>query len=439
TLLTTLKAPDLQQNAGEDASRRRRWRPRHPLVVAQIALSLALVIGAGLFARWVGRSLGTDTGIDASHTLVVDFDASLGGRDQTQTLDIFRTVGEHLANLPGVQSASIAVSTPYSFNGNDRSVRRAGTRPAADTRPSTAAEGLAFLAPFNGVGADYFAAVGQPLLRGRSFTRFETDHVGAPPVVIIDEALAARLWPGEEALGRRLEWVGGDGPTDTSSSSAQTIEIVGIARSQRVDSLEGKSPGAIYVPFAQGFEAKVHFFLRSVNAGETTLTGLREPVRRELQAAAPGVPLFKVLTFREHKDTAFVPWLFQRVSTVAATIGSMAVLIAIIGLYGAKAYSVSRRTREIGIRLALGAEPSRLRNLILREALVLSLVGIALGLLLGAALGHFLGSVITDFDGFDLVVFITAALALFLTALAASWFPARRAMKVQPMVALRAE
>jgi hypothetical protein len=318
-------------------------------------------------------------------------------------------------------------------------VRRAGTRPAPDARPSTAAEGLDFLAPFNAVGADYFAAVGRPLLRGRAFTRFETDQAGAPRVAIIDEALAARLWLGEDALGRRLEWAGGEGPAAAGSASAETIEIVGIARTMHPESYDRKSPGAIYVPFAQGFRAKVHFILRSMNAGETTLAGLREPVRRELKVAAPDVPLFTVRTFREHKDAALVPWLFRRISTVAAMLGAMAVLIAIIGLYGAKAYSVSRRTREIGIRLALGAEPSRLRNLILREGLVLSLIGIALGLLLGAAFGHFLGSVIFDLDGFDPVVFSAAALVLFATALAATWLPARRAMKVQPMEALRSE
>jgi len=436
TLLRRDLIPDLQQNAGEEAGRRRRWRPRHPLVVAQIALSLTLVIGAGLFARWVGRLLGAETGMDASHTLVVEFDASLGGRDQAQTLEIFRTVGERLANVPGVDSASIAVSTLYSFNWNEGSVRRAGTRPAPDARPSTAAEGLAFMAPFNAVGADYFAAVGQPLLRGRAFTRFETDQAGAPPVAIIDEALAARLWPGEEALGRRLEWAGGEMPASAVSSSA---EIVGIARTLRSESFDAKSPGAVYIPFAQGFRAKVHFILRSANAGEIALAGLREPVRREVQTAAPGVPLFTVRTFREHKDASLVPWLFQRISAVAAAVGAIAVLIAIIGLYGAKAYSVSRRTREIGIRLALGAEPVHLRNMVLRESLVLSLVGIALGLLLSAAIVRLLGSLIADFEGFDPVVFYVAALALFATALAASWIPARRAARVDPMVALRSE
>ncbi|MBX3747546.1 MAG: ABC transporter permease [Verrucomicrobiae bacterium] len=439
TLLRRDLIPDLQQTVVEETGRPRRWLPRHPLVVAQIALSLTLIIGAGLCARWVGRQLGTETGMDAEHTLVVEFDASLGGRGQARNLEIFRTVGERLAHVPGVSAASIATATLYGFNWNEGFVRRAGTRPAPDVRPSTAAEGLAFLAPFNAVGADYFAAAGQPLLRGRTFTRLETDQPGAPPVAIVDEALAARLWPGEDALGRSLEWAGGEAPTSASSSGDGTFEIVGIARSLRPDPAEARYPGAIYLPIAQGFKERVHFLIRSVNAGEAALAALREPVRRELQAAAPDVPLFTVRAFREHKDAAPVPWLFRRIATVLAAFGAVAVLIAIIGLYGAKAYSVSRRTREIGIRLALGAEPARLRNLILREGVVLSLVGIALGLLLSAAIIRLLGSLIADFEGFDPVVFGVAALAFFTTALAASWLPARRAMTVQPMVALRSE
>src|SRR5690606_12193496 len=147
-----------------------------------------------------------DAGIDADRLLVAEFDASLTGHDRERSIEVFRTVGERVTALPGVDSASIAVSTPYSLNGNDRSVRRAGTHATHDSRSATAADGLAFEVPFNAVGADYFSILGQPLLRGRAFTRFETEHVGAAPVAIIDEALAALLWPGEDALGRRIEW-----------------------------------------------------------------------------------------------------------------------------------------------------------------------------------------------------------------------------------------
>ncbi|MGE3312213.1 MAG: ABC transporter permease, partial [Limisphaerales bacterium] len=294
TLVRRELIPDLRLDAGEITLRRRRWLPRHPLVVAQIALSLMLVIGAGLCARWVGRQLSTDAGIDAGRTLVVEFDASLGGRDQAGTLEIFRQVSERLAHLPGVAAASIATGTLQGFNWIEGSVRRAGTRPAPDARPSTVEEGLAFFVPFNAVGASYFATVDRPLLRGRAFTRLETDQIGAPPVAIIDEALAARLWPGEDALGRRLEWAGGDAPKPARSSGDGTCEIVGIARSVLPNPAGTKSPGAIYIPFAQGFRDKVHFILRSVNAGDSALAALREPTRREIQAAAPGMPLFTI-------------------------------------------------------------------------------------------------------------------------------------------------
>jgi len=433
--------PDLQQNAGEDtAGRRHRWLPRHPLVVAQLALSLALVIGAGLFARLVTQAGSADTGIDADRTLVAEFDASLTPWEPARRLEVFRTLRERLAALPGVSSATFAASTPFTLSGDNRTVRRAGTRPTSSDRPATPAEGRAFTVPFNAVGADYFSTLDQPLLRGRAFTRFETDHAGARPVVIIDEALAAQLFPGEDALRRPIEWVqAGSAEPDAAASPAEAIEIVGIVRSRQLELFEKQSTGAIYVPFAQSPAGNLHFLLRSTNAGEATLNALREPVRRELQTAADDVPLFRVRTFREHQSDSLELWVLHRTSLLATAFGAVAAVIAIIGLYGAKAYGVSRRTREIGIRLALGAEPARLRNLILREGLASGFLGVSLGLLLGGALGRLLGSVIVDFNSLDPTVFGIAACALFAAAFAASWLPARQATKISPMTALRSE
>jgi hypothetical protein len=370
--------------------------------------------------------------------LVTEFDASLGGRDRASTLELFRTVGERLEAVPGVRSVSIAASTPYSLAGDNRSVRRAEIRPPAGTRPVAASEGLAFSAPFNAVGADYFTTIGLPLLRGRAFTRFETDHAGAPPVAIIDEALAALLWPGEEALGRYLAWATSSPETD-GTSQATTIEVVGIARAAHLEFFQQQSPGAIYVPFAQGFTGSVYFFLRSAQEGDPALGRLREPVRHELQATASEVPFARVQTFREHQDASLELWLLHRISAVATVFGAAAALIAVVGLYGTTAYGVSRRTREIGVRLALGAEPARVRNLILREGVAAGLLGIGLGLLLGAALGRVFSSLIPEFDDFDPVVFGLTALAVLIAALVACWLPARRATKVNPMVALRSE
>jgi hypothetical protein len=293
--------------------------------------------------------------------------------------------------------------------------------------------------PFNAVGADYFTTLGQPLLRGRAFTRFETDHTGAPPVAIIDEALANRLWPDGDALGQRLEWAGSATPDSTGPTQSETVEIVGITRTAYLELWEKNPPGAIYIPFAQGFARSVHFFVRSAQGGETALTRLRDPLRQELQAAASDVPFCTVRTFQEHKDASLEPWLLRRISTVATVFGAFAGFIAVIGLYGTKAYAVSRRTREIGIRLALGADPMRVRNMLLREGLTLGLLGISIGLLLGAALGRLFGSVVADLDGFDPLVFCLSTFVLFVAALIASWLPARQATRVSPLVALRTE
>ena len=439
TLLRRDLIPDLQQNAGEDAARRRRWLPRHPLVVAQIALSLALVIGAGLFARLAASAEAADSGIDANGTLVAEFDASLSGQDRAHSLEILRTVGERLAAVPGVGAVSLSAAAPFSITGNNRSVRRPGTRPAPDAHPATAAAGRAFSVAYDEVGADYFATLGLPLLRGRAFSHLETDHAGAPPVVIIDEALAARLWPGEDPLGRRIEWAPGEKATSAGSGPPETAEIVGLARTTHLELWEKDPPGAIYVPFAQGFSSGGFLFVRSARTGTAALAALREPVRRELQVAAPDLPLFKVRTFSEHKEAWIELWAIHRFTVLAMGFSAVAALIAVIGLYGAKAYGVSRRTREIGIRLALGAEPGRVRALILREGLTLGLWGIGLGLLLGAALGRLLGGMLVDIDGFDPIVFGVAGLAVFAAALAASWLPARQATRVSPMTALRTE
>jgi hypothetical protein len=306
-------------------------------------------------------------------------------------------------------------------------------------RPASAAEGLAFSAPYNAVGAEFFSTVSLPLLRGRAFTPFEADHLGAPPVAIVDEALAKLLWPGEDALGRRIEWAARDSTRAGEQAGAESMVIVGIARTTHPRLFEKTSSGAIYIPFAQGFTGNVYFFVRSAHAGEAALNALREPVRRELQGAAPDVPFFKVRTFPEHKNASLELWLLHRISFIASAFSGIAAVIAVIGLYGAKAYGVSRRTREIGIRLALGGEPARLRNQILREGLASGLLGIALGLLLGAALGRVLDSMIVELVGFDPIVFGFAALAVLAAALAASWLPARRAARVDPMVALRTE
>lgn len=444
---------DLKSNAAEDVSeKRRRWLPRHPLVVAQIALSLALLIAAGLFVQMSRRSIGTDDGYRADDTLIVEVDASLAGYDELRSRQIYTALEDKLAALPGVRAASIGAIAPFGMINIHRDVRRAGLTPAEGTKPASAAEGRSYGGRWNAIGSDYFAVMGVPLLRGRTFSSAETKASGAPSVVIIDEVLARKLWPDGDALGQRLEWSGHDPrakstqateATATGASPAAdaptTLEIVGIVAPTRSDVGQKEAGNTLYVPFAQDFMSNIHLHIRPAAPGEAAALALMNDVRRTLREAAPGVPVFALKTFRDHRESSFELWGLRLLSTLFVVFGALAMVVAVVGLYGVKTYAVSRRTREIGIRLALGAEPSRVHGLILREGLTLVALGCGAGLLLGAGLGRVLAGLFVDLPAFDVTTFAIATSALFAAALVACYLPARRATKVSPMTALRTE
>jgi len=445
---------DLKDNAGEDAvAPRRRWLPRNPLVVAQLALSLALLISAGLFIRGAVAAGRADTGFKADDTFLLELDASLGGYAQTRAMPLYKTVSDRLAALPGVQSVSIASVVPFGLVSLDRSVLRAGLKPAKDAKPATAAEGLAFGARWNSVGADYFATLGLPLLRGRAFTPAEAESAGAPAVAIIDEALAQKLWPEGDALGQRIQFAERDAPTAdggarksgvsesvaATASDPKSIEVVGIVRSTRWDLFSDHKNGTVYVPFAQGYQGNVFFHVRTAARAPGADSAALDTIRRELRTAAPGVPLLSTKTFRQHLDGSLEIWIVRIGATLFSVFGGLALLLAAVGLYGVKAYSVARRTREIGIRMALGAEPGAVQQMVLREGVAMIATGVTLGLLLGLGLGQLLASMLYKVSPIDPLTFITAPVVLGLVALLACYFPARRATRVNPLTALRSD
>jgi len=449
---------DLKEQAGEDTvGHRRRWLPRNPLVVAQIALSLALLTCAGLFIRGALKADGADLGFNAENTVIVEADASLGGYDETRALQLYRNAADRLAALPGVQAASIASTVPFGFISLGRPVQRAGLRPAKDAKPATAAEGLAFDSRYNSIGADYFSAIGLRVIRGRAFTRAECEQKGAPLVAIIDEGLAKRLWPEGDALGRHIQYAnadaarapGGAGGGTVSASdniaarkdeADKTMEIVGIVPTIRTNLFSKKADDkAIYVPFAQGYQSTVQFHVRPANVAPGAAAALIDAVRRGMRDAAPGVPVFKVRTFRQHLDASADLWITRIGALLFAIFGGLALLLAVIGLYGVKAYSVSRRTREIGIRMALGAEPGRVQRMILREGVAMTLTGGAFGLLLAFGLGRLCAGMLYEVSPMDPLAFTLAPAALFVTAMAACYLPARKATRVNPLTALRSE
>jgi putative ABC transport system permease protein len=445
---------DLKEQAGEDSAPHRRWLPRNPLVAAQMALSLGLITAAGLFIRGALKAGSVETGFKADPTVLIEADASLGGYNQTRGLQLYRAVCDRLAALPGVQAASIASTVPFGLYTMNRPVRRAGVKLAPDAHPATAAEGLAYNVRWSGIGADYFATMGLPLERGREFTKVEAETPGAPPVAIIDDVLAKKLWPEGGALGQRIEWaestaptaqLGGSGILGMSDGVAKrpqdppSIEIVGIVPATRWEMFQSRVGGQIYVPFAQDYRSSVFFQVRTSSRAPGADATLFSLLRREVRSAAPGVPVFNVKTFRRQFNDNAQLWIVRSGAATVSLFGGLALILALVGVYGVMAYAVSRRTHEIGIRTALGARPATVLRMILREGLVMTLSGAAPGMLVAFGIGRLFRGVLYQVSPTDPVVFTLAPIVLVAAALLACWLPARRAARLDPLAALRNE
>ena len=446
---------DLKEHAGEDTVRRR-WKflPRHPLVVAQIALSLALLTAATLFIRGATKAASVETGLKTDRDFLLEIDASLGGHDPQQARALYRTLGDRLAALPGVERTSISSTVPFGMITLSKSVQRAGLRPAPGDKPATAAQGLAYNAHFNSIGADYFKTVGLPLLRGRPFTVAEATSPGGPAVAIIDEALAKKLWPEGDALGQRIQFAAPNAPTAKGGGSSgvnisedlngeikpnETIEIVGIAPSTRTDLFQKETGTAIFLPYARGYQSNVFFHVKFASLPPGQEVAAADLIRRTVHGVDAALPILSLRTFAQHLDANISLWLVRAGAALFSVFGGLALGLAVVGVYGVKAYAVARRTREIGIRMALGAEPTAVLWMILREGAAMLLLGVGLGLLLALGTGQVLSGMLYEVGALDPVAFTVAPLVLSLAALLACWFPARRATRIDPMTALRTE
>jgi len=425
---------DLKENAGEDVMHRH-WKflPRNPLVVVQIAFSLALLTAAALFVRGAGKAAAVDSGLKPGASYLLEVDASLAGYEPDRARELYQNLNARLAALPGVEQVSISATVPFGMISSDKNVQRAGVNPGAYATPSTAAEGLAFMAAWNSVGANYFSTVGLPVLRGRAFTEAEATQPG-PSVAIIDEPLAKKLWPGGDALGQRVQYAG------EKEQQNQTIEIVGIVPVTRHALFASEEPdGSIYVPFARGFQSNVSFFVRFRSLAPGIEAATADLLRRVVREVDPSLPIISLQTFTHYLDSNLDLWLVRAGAAMFSVFGGLALGLAVVGLYGVKAYSVARRTREIGIRMALGAQRGVVLRLIMREGSIMLLCGLALGLLLAAATGKILSGILFEVGAFDPPAFASAFVVLAAATLLATWLPARRATRINPMVALRTE
>jgi putative ABC transport system permease protein len=393
-----------------------RLRLRHAFVVGQIAFSLVLVVTAGLVVRGLRRAGAVDPGFDAASVDLASFDLSLG----TGSPEAARSAGETLLaaarRAPGIESAGLTAVVPLTGMGMGL-----GRLTAADAPPSP---GEAFAADWNVVSPGYFATLRIPIAQGRDFS--DADRAGAPDVAIVNQTAALRLWPGKDPIGRTLVQ---DDSLPGVASPGRTLRIVGIAKDGKYRSLDEPARAFIWVPFRQQFVPRMTLVARGRQGRRAAAA---------LAVASKSVPGLPVLRLERLQDTVAVGLLPQRVAAGASgSLGAIGLLLAAIGVYGVTAYLVTRRKREIAIRIALGASPPAIRRMVLRESLALSGLGIAIGLVLSAAASGVLKSVLFGVPRLDPVSFGGAAAIFLAMAAAASWVPAARASLVRPIEALR--
>jgi predicted permease len=295
---------------------------------------------------------------------------------------------------------------------------------------STSKESEGLSCRFNVVGEDYFTTLGVPLLQGRAFSRSETENANADAVVVLDQLAAQRLWPGGNAVGQHIRLLAGG-----ESKGSRDAEVVGIVAGVQEDVFGDGLQPHVYVPFGQEYQADMTIHLKTTAQGANFL----ETLRREVSAVDSRLPVIQLRTMRTHLEAGFDLWVVRTAARMFTIFGSVALVLAMVGLYGLRAYTVARRTREIGIRLALGAKPGDAQRMILREGLVITSVGVVAGLALSLLAGKLLASVLYKVSGVDPLVFLTATAVMAAVSLLACYLPALRASRVDPMVALRYE
>jgi macrolide transport system ATP-binding/permease protein len=424
SIVNTLKSGETQERVGVGWAR---FSPRNLMVVGQIALSLTLLTAAGLFIRSARSTQDVEPGFRIENSTLIEIDPSLVGYDEAHGRQIFRAVLDRLRAVPGVESASMAATVPFGMVSLGKSIQRSSD---AVENGSTSKEKKGLSCRFNLVGEDYFTTIGIPLLQGRAFHRNEIDNTNADAVVVLDQLAAERLWPGGKAVGQHIRLL-----ADGEVKGSRDAEVVGIVGSVEEEVLgEGLQPH-VYVPFGQEYQADMTIHLKTTAQGANFL----ESLRREVSAADSRLPVIELRTMRNHLEASFDLWVVRTAARMFSIFGSVALVLAMVGLYGLRAYTVARRTREIGIRLALGAKPGDAQRMILREGLVITSVGVVAGLGLSLLVGKVLASALYKVSGVDPVVFLCATTVMGGVSLLACYLPALRASRVDPMVALRYE
>jgi predicted permease len=417
---------ELERHTVEQSRRPGGLRIGNVLVVGQIALSLVLLASGGLFTLSVVRASSVDPGFRLDGGVLVQIDPGLAGYDEARGRQTQLALLERLRALPGVDVATIGSRVPFTGIGESRDVVPAGTDSSPDARPRSVD------AAFSVVGRDYARGLGLAMIGGRDFTDGELSDNGGERVAIVDDVLAEALWPGGDAIGRLIQFLDSDGP-----AGRQALRVVGIIPAVKHSLGNPYRYPHVYVPLGQHYQSATTLQLRlAESADERAMLGTIANVVREVDDR---LPILGIATRREHLD-AGVDVLIQRAAAgMFASFAGIALLIAALGVYGVKSYVVARRTREFGIRMAIGADRRVLLWQVMREGGRLTAIGIGIGLLLALVAGQLLQGVLYGVSSVEPVVLVTASAILLGAAMLASFVPALRATRVDPTVALRSE
>jgi predicted permease len=374
----------LKGQAGQPSGERAAARFRTSLATAQIALSMALLVSAGLFTKSLANVSRVDLGLKADNVVMFRVSPELNGYATERSKQLFERLEDELAALPGVTGvANSRVPLLAGSNwGNSVSVEGFKAGPDTDTDSR-----------FNSVGPGYFGTLGIPLVGGRDFTR--ADAAGAPKVVMVNEAFAKKFNLGRDAVGKHIGDTGGSGPL--------TMEIVGLVQNAKYSDVKAEIPPLFFRAYRQDEQiGSINFYVRTSLAPESFLSNIPKLVAR----LDPNLPVEDLQTLRQQiQDNVF---LDRFISVLSAGFASLATLLAAVGLYGVLAYTVSQRTREIGLRMALGAAPARVRGMVMRQVGTMTVVGGAIGLAAAVALGRLAQSLLFQLQGWDPVVLVGA-------------------------------
>jgi predicted permease len=406
---------EMLHEGNRSSTNKRQW-VRSVLVATQVAGSLALLVVAGLFTRSLGSVHMSDLGFDPQHVMNFTMDPHEIGYSDAQSKEFYAQLLTRMDSMPGVQSVSLAATVPMGEVQLGGSIEIEG-HPSANGQPHDSAGD-------NYVSPQYFDVMRIPLLRGRAFN--DGDKQNSQHVAIINEKMAEQYWHAEDPIGRRFKMLEG---------GKDIVEVVGIVRNSKDSGLSDSQEAFFYVPITQHEAALATLQVRAVAGVES----VAQETVKTVQTIAPTMPVYAVQTMSDAMKGIGGLFLYKAGAVLAASLGLLGLILATVGVYGVVSYTASQRTREIGIRMALGAQPGEVLRMVCKQGMIIICAGLAIGLVAALAIGRVVGSFLMGITGTDPITYVSVTAVLMLIGVTACYVPARRAAGLDPTEALRHE